>query len=258
MQDRFHALLKRRLQVEIEQNPPLFPWESEVCEYDAEEPDRLRMNVVSSQFWMRQIQRQMPVPMSEQLLDTLMQRCQRLTQGSAQIGRQLVAVVEPLFPGQSDTLNHLAGFVLASAPRATALLPETDQAQGFPGHYDDATSTQKMALSLLAAREMLALLTLTVSVDQPRVERQWVTGSGPLVLMAHYQFSPEVQLCADVKLPCGGRVELRCGDRPARAQRSAAGPLSVDLFDLSTGDICALDIHLDGDELPLTFSIQIV
>ncbi|NJR51387.1 MAG: hypothetical protein HC780_19205 [Leptolyngbyaceae cyanobacterium CSU_1_3] len=27
VQDRFHALLKRRLQFEIEQKPPLFPWE---------------------------------------------------------------------------------------------------------------------------------------------------------------------------------------------------------------------------------------
>ncbi|MGF1538787.1 MAG: PatU [Elainellaceae cyanobacterium] len=261
MQDRFHALLKRRLQVEIEQNPPLFPWESEICEYDAEESDYLRTNIVSSQFWVRQIQRRMPVAMSEQLLGTLMHRCQRLTLGSAQIGRQLVEAVEPLFPGQSDTLNHLAGLVLASAPRAATLIPEADpktvQEQGFPSNYDDATQTQKMALSLLAVREMLALLTLSVSADQPRVERQWMTDSGPLTLLASYQSGLQTQLCVNVTLPCSGRAELQCGDRHAQAQRSTSGMLSVDLFDLVAGDVCTLDVYLSGDVQPLTFSLQI-
>ncbi len=258
MQDRFHALLKRRLQVEIEQNPPLFPWESEIHEYGAEEADCLRTNIVSSQFWLKQIQRQLPVTMSEQLLVTLMERCQRLAQDSAQIGRQLVDIVEPLFPGHSESLNHLAGLVLASAPRAATLLPETAQSSGFPDHYDDATSTQKMALSLLAVREMLALLTLTVSAEQPRIERQWMTDSGPLTLLAAYKPTPDRQLCVDIKMPCSGRAELRCGDeRRAQAQRSSQGTLNVDLFDLTAGDTCILEVYLDGEEHSLTFSLQV-
>ncbi|MGB3612873.1 MAG: hypothetical protein WBA10_03700 [Elainellaceae cyanobacterium] len=257
MQDRFHALLKHRLQVEIEQNPPLFPWESELCEYDAEESDVLRPAIVSSQFWLKQVQRQLPVPMSEQLLVDLMHRCQRLAQRSAQIGRQLVDVVDPLFPGQTDTLNNLAGLVLASAPRSAALVAEPDSQEGFPDHYSDATPTQQMALSLLAVREMLTLLTVTVPVNQPRIERQWMTDCGPLTLMAAYHTVPEAQLCVDVALPCRGRVQLCQDNRQTQAQRSSAGQLTVDLTALSEGDVCTLEVILDGDDTPLTFSLQI-
>ncbi|MEL7144715.1 MAG: hypothetical protein AAGL08_21240, partial [Cyanobacteria bacterium J06573_11] len=36
VQERFQSLLKQRLLLEYENNPPLFPWESEVSEYPAE------------------------------------------------------------------------------------------------------------------------------------------------------------------------------------------------------------------------------
>ncbi|UBF29401.1 hypothetical protein K9N68_17125 [Kovacikia minuta CCNUW1] len=36
VQDRFYSLLKQRLQTEIQQNPPLFPWETEVNDYETE------------------------------------------------------------------------------------------------------------------------------------------------------------------------------------------------------------------------------
>jgi hypothetical protein len=36
VQDRFHALLKRRLLIEAQQKPPVFPWEKEAVDYDAE------------------------------------------------------------------------------------------------------------------------------------------------------------------------------------------------------------------------------
>lgn len=256
VQDRFHALLKHRLQVEIEQNPPLFPWESELCEYDAEESDVLSPTIVSSQFWLKQVQRQLPIPMSEQLLGDLMHRCQRIAQRSAQVGRQLVDVVEPLFPGQTDTLNDLAGLVLASAPRSAALVADPDSQAGFPDHYGDATPTQQMALSLLAVREMLTLLTVTVPVNQPRIERQWMTDHGPLTLTAAYHSVPETQLCVDVTLPCPGGVQLCQGDRQTQAQRSTKGRLTVDLTALSEGDVCTLEVMLQGNDMPLTFALQ--
>ncbi|MEO0406341.1 MAG: PatU [Cyanobacteria bacterium P01_A01_bin.135] len=253
MQDRFHALLKRRLMVEIEQNPPLFPWESELCEYEVEDAE---IAVVSSQFWLKQIQRQLPVPMSEQLLADLIHRCQRLAQGSAQIGRQLVAVVEPLFPGQTDTLNDLAGLVLATAPRSSALLAEPDSQAGFPTHYDEATGAQQMALSLIAVREILSLLTITVPVNQPPIERQWMSDRGPITVTARYRTEPDGQLQVSVALPCRGQLKLQQDDQFSQAQRASQGTLSVDLEELSRGDVCTLLVTLDSDE-PLTIALQV-
>ncbi len=39
VENRFQALLKRRLQVEIERHPPLFPWETEICDYETDSSD---------------------------------------------------------------------------------------------------------------------------------------------------------------------------------------------------------------------------
>ncbi|TAF09903.1 MAG: PatU, partial [Nostocales cyanobacterium] len=33
VQERFQAVIKRRLQIEIQNHPPLFPWESQIVEY---------------------------------------------------------------------------------------------------------------------------------------------------------------------------------------------------------------------------------
>ena len=33
VQERFQAILKRRLQDQIAENPPLFPWETQVVDY---------------------------------------------------------------------------------------------------------------------------------------------------------------------------------------------------------------------------------
>lgn len=255
VQDRFHALLKHRLTVEIEQNPPLFPWESDLCEYEAEEAEAIA-GVVSSQFWLKQIQRQLPVPMAEPLLMELLDHCQRLAQSSAQIGRQLVTAVEPLFPGQTDTLNNLAGLVLATAPRSSAVVAEPDSQAGFPEHYDEATPAQQMALSLIAAREILNLLTIAVPVNQPPIERQWMSDRGSITMTATYKAAPEGLLQVNVALPCRGTVELRHEDQFSRAQRAGQGTLSADLDRLSRGDTCTLAVTLDAEQ-PLTVTLQI-
>jgi hypothetical protein len=36
VQNRFQAILKRRLQAEIERHPPLFPWETELSDYESQ------------------------------------------------------------------------------------------------------------------------------------------------------------------------------------------------------------------------------
>ena len=39
MEDRLPLLIQKQLNAEIEQRPPLFPWETEVDDYDATEVD---------------------------------------------------------------------------------------------------------------------------------------------------------------------------------------------------------------------------
>ncbi|NER00615.1 MAG: hypothetical protein F6K30_28630, partial [Cyanothece sp. SIO2G6] len=83
VQDRFYAVLKRRLQTEIEQNPPLFPWESEVLEYETE---AIATPLVPVSAWMQRIRARLPVPMSEQVLATLFSQCQSIVHRSQQQG----------------------------------------------------------------------------------------------------------------------------------------------------------------------------
>ncbi len=47
MQSRFQAVLKRRLQMQIESHPPMFPWETEVSDY----PDTLSLTLTWSEKW---------------------------------------------------------------------------------------------------------------------------------------------------------------------------------------------------------------
>lgn len=39
MEDRLPLLIQKQLDAEIQQHPPLFPWETEVDEYEANEPE---------------------------------------------------------------------------------------------------------------------------------------------------------------------------------------------------------------------------
>ncbi len=39
MEDRLPLLIQKQLQAKIEQQPPLFPWETKVDDYDRNEPE---------------------------------------------------------------------------------------------------------------------------------------------------------------------------------------------------------------------------
>ncbi len=257
VQDRFHALLKRRLSAEIERHPPLFPWETEVCEYEAEVLDEALPERVPASVWLNQLQHlSLPVPMPEQVLKTLLQQCQEVVQSSLKEGVKLVQAVENLFPGQSQVLNQMAGVVLAAPLRSG----ETGSAAArwaegqFPSRYDHATPTQQMALSLLAAREIMETLTLSLTPAEPRLERQWLTQMGNLRLEAEYQVQRSLRI--QVLLPCEGHLSLQGGESQAMAQRSAPGCLSVELFDPSPGQTYLLDVQLADAQEPLRFVIS--
>jgi len=254
VQDRFHALLKRRLQTEIEQNPPLFPWESELTDY-APEAEPAIPALAMAGFWEEQLKRlNVPVSMPEGVLATILEKCQTVAQSSLREGAKLVKAVEELFPGEGHTLNQLAGLVLTPPTRSGSSTLVNQP--GLPGSYEAATQPQQMALSLLAAREIMGLLTLHVSADQPIATRQWLTPAGALTLSTEYQ-SELGQLRVQGQVPNAGTLSLQGDSSQTIAQRGDHGRLGAELFDVVPGQPYALTLTLTGLDQPLSFVIQL-
>ena len=268
VQDRFHTLLKHRLQSEIQQNLPLFPWETEVHDYETEStvgfvdsavlaaPPAAVNQSIPAHVWLHQLKTlNLPVALPEKLLGQLLERCQNVVQSSLLEGAKLVKSVEDLFPGQSQSLNQLAGMVMTSPARSGAMQPPSGA--NYPTNYESAVPAQQMVLSLLAAREIIAALTLTVSLSQPTLERQWLTELGALSLQVDYGLdATAAKLRIQGTLPCGGTLTLRGEHLEASAQRVTAGVLSVELFDLAPHQSVVLEICLP-EQKPLVFAVRI-
>jgi hypothetical protein len=47
VEDRLPILIQKQLDAEIEQRPPLFPWETDVDEYDAIDPESGNSKIIS-------------------------------------------------------------------------------------------------------------------------------------------------------------------------------------------------------------------
>ena len=259
VQDRFHALLKRRLRDEIERNPPLFPWESDLCDYEPEVLDWEPTQLVPVSIWLKQVQERLPVPMSDQLLADLFSRCQDVVHGSLQQGVKLVQAVESLFPGQEQTLNYLARLVLTPSFRDGS---DKLRTEGFPSHYDVATPEQQMALSLIAVSEILESLTLHVSATSPNATRQWATSTGDIQVSVQYQDQHQGQQVSRLRVeslvPCPGHLTLQGMAGETMTHRDEAGCMSVELFDVEPNQTYRLTVQLaDGAKSPLVFSIQV-
>jgi hypothetical protein len=254
VQQRFYELLKRRLKEEIQQAPPLFPWETEMLAYDADIPDVVTADRVPSDLWLPQIQNlRLPVPLPQTVFKSLLTRCQQVVNSSLREGSRLVEVVTELFPDQLSDLNYWTEQVL---------IWETNRSQepkplvNCPTTYETANPTQKMVLSLLAAREILGSLTLRVSASHPRCTQHWSTALGPLTIEAQYQ--PQLwnsKLRIQAHLPQGGNLQIRGDKAIAQAQRPDRGPLSVELFDIRPDRTYSLEISLENESSPFLFVI---
>ena len=123
MQERFQAVLKRRLQIQIENHPPLFPWESQLQEY----PDCLD-NKPSLKFIPDKLS--LPISIPENLFQVLLTECQQYLTSSLPLGSKLVKVVESIFPENYQELNDIAGLVLRSTSSRSsdslAIIPNID------------------------------------------------------------------------------------------------------------------------------------
>ncbi len=261
VQDRFHTLLKNRLQIEIQNKPPLFPWEKEISDYGSDAANEVKHPVFSAaSSWMAQLRKlSLPVPLPELVLLELLEHCQSVLLSPLREGAKLVKAVDSLFPGQSRLLNDVAGYIMVSPARSTAVSLQqlaTQAGAELPSQYDQAIETQQMALSLLAAREIISSLTLTVSPKQPTIERQWLTDQGILTLKVEHQFGQEtgrLQIKAD--LPCGGSLQFQGEQWQALADREDAGSLSVELRELSLNRTYPLEVRL-GETDVMIFAIR--
>jgi hypothetical protein len=265
VQERFQALLKHRLQSEIQKNPPLFPWETELLDYSSEPESAIAAGVLvgSSQSrnsvggfgWLRHV-KDLPLPVPAQIpepiLSTLLQRCQDAVQLSLQEGAKLVKAVEDLFPGQDEALNYLAGNVMMAPARS----PKAATVEA-PIQYEDVVPDQQMVLSLLAAREIINALSLKVSTTEPVIDRQWQTDVGLLSVHIEYIQTPVPSIRLHATLPAAGLLAVRNGELRTTAQRTTAGRLSAELFEPQPNHSYAVEFCLAGIENPLTFALQL-
>ena len=266
VQDRFHALLKNRLQSEIQQNPPLFPWETSIQDYEAEAVYQINEDVVKTEpvpvsgaptpVWLRHLrQLDLPVKVPEGVLSHILNNCQTAVQSTLREGARLVRAVEDLFPEQPEALNYLAGLVMTSPARSGKTMAATASNANFPTNYELAAPAQQMVLSLLAAREILKSLNISVSSEQPTVERHWETDAGMVTVRVMYE--PAVSLRVQVAVPSGAEVNLQGRNAQSVAQRPGAGILGVEVFDLEGKQPYSLEVRLDGQS-SLTFAISVV
>ena len=256
VQNRFQAILKRRLQVEIERHPPLFPWETDFSDYEPDSADAVADSWVPPvRLWMPQLSNlALPVVIPETILAQLLNACSEAVYSRRQLGAKLVNAVENLFPAQFQSLNQLAGMVLL---HDTVRGDNPVQPQSLPSSYEAASTEQQMTLALLAAKEIISALTVPISPTRTPVERQWQTSVGIVTVQAEYQMQDGVpKLRVSSRLPRGGSLTLRTPQASAVSQRTYPGYLSVESYDLQPNHTYPLEIRFhDSEQTPLIFAI---
>ncbi len=251
--NRFETLLKDRLKTEIQRNPPLFPWETELTEYRNELDEPVQEEVPIFNVWIPQKRNlKWSIPIPEFVFAQLLDPCQAVLQSSLREGEKLMRIVEPLFPGQSDTLTELIPLVLNGPPREGKQGTTIDV-----DDYETAHLDKKMALALLAAQEIIRALTIYCKLNQSSVTQQWLTSLGLFTLETEYsqgQYGTCLKILA--QLPQGGRLVLMGEAVETSAQRSGRGYLKLELVDPQPNHLYRLNVLLhDHHQNPLSFVI---
>ena len=259
MQERFHTLIKQRLRSEYENNPPLFPWESEVVEYPAEVPEALSTGASArsaTSLWGDyvgglKVAGLLPLP----LASSLFEQCQAAICSPVKQGVRLVRAVENLFPEHQEILEPIANMVLIPAYRSDQTTQEalTQELTVVSKDYETALPEQQVALSMLAAQEILGVLTLSLSEQNPTETRGWVLEKGALELTATYR-NQTLEVVAT--LPAEGQMQIHGGDVEKRVMRSQPGQLDISLSKPKSGSYL-LELALDGSEQSLNFVIHL-
>jgi hypothetical protein len=245
VQERFQAVLKRRLQVQIENHPPLFPWESQLQEYP-DCVDNPSLNFVPGWGWNAQQQRlNLPISIPEKVFQELLTKCQGLVTSSLPLGAKLIQAVESLFPDNYHDLNDMAGLVLRSTSSRSS--DSLAIASNVDADYSELQPHQQMALSLLTAKQLLESLNVSVSATNPVVQRQWLTSTGELSVQVKLQNQDKFsKLVVQADLPSKGIVKLQGNNAHAMAKSEHPGLLSVELSCTQNQQSYTLAVELEG------------
>ncbi|MFB2770220.1 PatU [Pelatocladus sp. BLCC-F211] len=255
VQERFQAVLKRRLKVEVEDHPPLFPWETQILDYPEYIGEPVTQLVPSWGWVAHQSKLNLPTLLPETIFRQLLDRCQALITSSLPLGAKLVQAVESFFPDESQVLNDLAGTIQL---RANLRYGDTlNPMPNLDSDYSDLQPQQQMLVSLLAAQQVLESLTLPISITNPVLERQWLTSVGVLNLKVEYQsHGPVPKLVIRGDLPSKGVVKLQGNGSQAKAESSSPGCLSVELCCTQLNEAYTLMVDLkEIEQQPLLFVI---
>ncbi|MEM8503941.1 MAG: hypothetical protein AAF716_12400 [Cyanobacteria bacterium P01_D01_bin.1] len=251
---------------EYEKTPPLFPWESELREYPAEVADPVGVDY-SVSLWNQHLSSlKVPGLLPEPVLNALFKQCQSIVLSPIKQGVQLVRAVESLFPAQGDMLEPIADIVLVPTYRSdnetqTAVFEQVNQ---LADDYASAKPEQQIALSMMAAKEILSAMTLSLSARSPEDSREWVTACGILKLSASYAGANPVdgndtdkQLRVSAVLPDSGQIRLWDGNVEKRAACSKPGSLDLVWGSLTPAKTCLLEVSLHSEETSLRFVIKL-
>ncbi|MBD2164479.1 PatU [Calothrix membranacea FACHB-236] len=255
VQERFQAVIKHRLQLQIQNRPPLFPWETQLVDYPdyADEPS---VAFVPAWGWIAQQSKlNLPIALPESIFRQLLEKCQLLLTSSLPLGAKLVQAVEELFPSHNpQTLNDIAGLVLRSGTSRS--IDALEAMPNLQSDYSDLREPQQMALSLLTVKQLLDTLTIPISLTHPVVEREWLTSAGILKLKIEYQ-SQRGKLRVQGELPTRGIFQLQGDATQAVAQSSNTGSLVVELPCQQINQTYTLEVDFpEIDQQPLVFVIN--
>ncbi len=254
---RYQTLLKQRLMLEAEQRPPLFPWESAGMSLDYGDvyEDAAAIAPVPTNPWLRQVLAlNIPTTLPTEIADRLLAACQSVAAQTLKEGVALIRAVEELFPTQEALFNQRAGQVLQMA----AATRTGDRRSLRYCDYDSSDSDSQLTLAMLAARELLNRLTITLSAGQPTHAQEWLADQGALRLEARYGTpSDRSELNITLHLPGSGTATLSGSRSSVRA--TGTGALRLSMLDVRPGDRFALTVTTaDEVELPpLTFTIVV-
>ncbi|MBD2442161.1 PatU [Dolichospermum sp. FACHB-1091] len=240
VQERFQAIIKRRLQDQIIQNPPLFPWETQLVEYP-ECVEEQSPELVPIWAWtLHQSKLNLPIPLPEKVFWQLLEKAHVLLASPVPLGAKLVQVVESMFPKDTQTINDLAGLVLRSSYRSA----DTLTAPNIESDYFDLLPRQQMALSLMAAKQLLENLTLPISSTQPLVERQWLTTVGTLSIRVElWNIGKFTKLIVEGELPIPGILHLQANN-------------TQDFIKSETSEIPIIELQIDGIAATYTLAVE--
>ncbi|TVU52598.1 MAG: hypothetical protein EA414_16605 [Arthrospira sp. PLM2.Bin9] len=252
VKDRFESLLKNRLRIEIQQKPPLFPWETELGA-DSMYPDVISDPMVPNPSWWTAQRENLKWStfLPETVFADLLTPCQKVLHSTQQQGAKMVEAVESFFPQASDLLNEWAGRLVLGEVRD----PELKKLQ-LPA-YEDASQQQQMVLLLLAAREIIDTLTITCFLNKSVALQQWETSLGVLTVKAQYQ-TRDYGNCLMIlaNLPAGGCLQLKGNHGETTARRTSEGYMTMELVDPEPNHIYRLNVlFYDCEQSPLCFAI---